>query len=69
MRTDTLFNIRSMTKMLTGAACQMLIDEGLVNLNDPVAQYIPGFDTPRSRAIMVEQRLTHRSGLPLPTAR
>ena len=50
MRTDTFFNIRSMTKMLTGAACQMLIDEGLVNLNDPVAQYIPGFDTARSRA-------------------
>jgi CubicO group peptidase (beta-lactamase class C family) len=65
MRPDTLCNIRSMTKMLTGAACQILIDEGLVRLKDPVAQYLPGFDTARSRAITVEQLLTHRSGLPL----
>ena len=65
MLPDTLCNIRSMTKMLTGAACQILIDESLVRLKDPVAQYLPGFDTARSRAITVEQLLTHRSGLPL----
>jgi len=65
MRPDTICNIRSMTKMLTGAACQILIDEGLVNLNDPVAKYLPGFNTTQSRAITVVQLLTHRSGLPL----
>lgn len=65
MLPDTLFNIRSMTKMITGAACQILIDEGQVGLDDPVAQYLPGFDTEQSRPITVEQLLTHRSGLPL----
>lgn len=65
MTPDNLCNIRSMTKMVTGAACQILIDEGRVNLNDPVARYLPGFDTDRSRTITVEQLLTHRSGLPL----
>lgn len=65
MRSDTLCNIRSMTKMLTGAACQILIDEDMVGLTNRVAEYLPGFDTTRSRGITVEQLLTHRSGLPL----
>jgi CubicO group peptidase (beta-lactamase class C family) len=65
MRADTIFNIRSMTKMITGAACQILIDDGLVRLDDRVADYLPGFDTLASSTITVEQLLTHRSGLPL----
>ncbi len=65
MLPDTVFNIRSMTKMLTGAACQILIDDGRVSLSDKVADYLPGFETRRSQDITVEQLLTHRSGLPL----
>ena len=33
----TIYNIRSMTKPLTGAAAQCLIDEGLIALDDRVA--------------------------------
>jgi CubicO group peptidase (beta-lactamase class C family) len=62
---DTLFNIRSMTKALTGVAVQILVDEGKVRLDDPVARYLPGFDNDKSRAITVKQLLQHRSGLPL----
>jgi len=52
MERGTLFNIRSMTKPITGAAIQILIDEGRLRLD--------------SRAnITFEQLLTHRSGLPL----
>jgi CubicO group peptidase (beta-lactamase class C family) len=65
MERNTLFNIRSMTKPLTGAAAQILIDEGKLALDDRAAEYIPGFDTDSSRNITVEQLLTHRSGLPL----
>ena len=65
MDPETVFNIRSMTKMLTGAAIQILIDEGILHLEDHAADYLPGFDRPRSRDITVEQLLTHRSGLPL----
>jgi CubicO group peptidase (beta-lactamase class C family) len=54
-----------MTKPLTGAAIQILVDEGRVSLDDPVATYIPGFDTDESRGITVEQLMTHTGGLPL----
>jgi CubicO group peptidase (beta-lactamase class C family) len=65
MEKNTIFNIRSQTKSLTGAAMQILIDEGKVSLTDPAAKYLPGFDNDKSRMITVEQLLTHRSGLPL----
>lgn len=63
--TDTICNIRSMTKPLTGAAAQLLIDRGQLALDDPVAKHLPGFDTDASRAITVRQLLTHRAGIPL----
>ncbi len=65
MERDTLFNIRSMTKPITGAAIQILIDEGRLRLDSKALEYLPGFDNENSRNITVEQLLTHRSGLPL----
>lgn len=62
---DTIFNVRSMTKPLTGVAIQMLVEEGKIRLDDPVAKYLPGFDNEKSRTITIEQLLQHRSGLPL----
>jgi CubicO group peptidase (beta-lactamase class C family) len=65
MEKNTLFNIRSMTKPVTGAAIQILIDEGRIRLDSKAAEYLPGFDNEESRNITIEQLLTHRSGLPL----
>ncbi len=65
MGTDTIFNIRSMTKTLTGAAVQILIDEGKLKLTDTVAQYLPSFGTEKAKTITLQQLLEHRSGLPL----
>ncbi|WP_422931922.1 serine hydrolase domain-containing protein [Singulisphaera sp. PoT] len=65
MGRGTIFNIRSMTKPLTGVAVQMLAEEGKLRLDDPVAKYLPGFDNDKSKAITIEQLLQHRSGLPL----
>ena len=65
MERNSLFNIRSMTKPLTGAAIQILIDEGRLELESRAAEYIPGFDNENSRNITVEQLLSHMSGLPL----
>lgn len=65
MERNTIFNIRSMTKPLTGVAMQMLIDEGKVQLDDTAARYLPGFDNDKSRMITIRQLLEHRSGLPL----
>lgn len=65
MTLDTIFNVRSMTKPFTGAAAQILIDEGRLSLDHPVSRYLESFESEESRQITVEQLLTHRSGLPL----
>jgi CubicO group peptidase (beta-lactamase class C family) len=62
---NSLFNIRSMTKPITGTAIQILIDEGHISLDSRAAEYIPGFDNNESCNITVEQLLSHMSGLPL----
>ena len=61
----TVANVRSMTKPLTGAAAQILIDRGQLAPGDPAASYLPGFDSDRARQITVGQILAHRAGLPL----
>jgi CubicO group peptidase (beta-lactamase class C family) len=43
MTTDTIFQIYSMTKPITSVAALMLVDEGKMRLDDPVAKYIPAF--------------------------
>ena len=65
MEPNTIFNIRSMTKMLTGAAVQILVDEGKLDVGASVSEYILGFNNEKSKTITIEQLLTHRSGLPL----
>jgi CubicO group peptidase (beta-lactamase class C family) len=41
--TTTLFAIGSTTKAMTSAAIGMLVDEGKVRWDDPVTNYLPGF--------------------------
>ena len=65
MTIGTIFNIRSMTKPLTGAAAQTLIDEGRLALNEPVSDFLEGFASGPVSEITIEQLLTHRAGLPL----
>jgi len=65
MERGTIFNIRSMTKPVTGAAAQILIDEGRLRQEDLASTYIPGFLNGRSTEVTIDQLLTHRSGLPL----
>lgn len=43
MRTDTIFRFASMTKPVAAAALLMLVEEGRIKLNDPVARYLPSF--------------------------
>lgn len=62
---NSLANIRSMTKPLTGAGIHLLIGEGKLQLKSRAADYLPGFNNEKSKAITIEQLLTHRSGLPL----
>lgn len=43
MEKDTIFQIASMTKPVTGVAFLMLMEEGKVRLSDPVSKFIPEF--------------------------
>ena len=43
MRTNDLFWIASMSKPMTATALMMLVDEGKVNVDDPVEKYLPEF--------------------------
>ena len=78
MRDDTLFRIYSMTKPLTSVAFMMLVEEGLVSLDDPVHRFIPSwrnlgvfvagvpgaFQTrPASNPMRMIDLLRHTSGL------
>jgi CubicO group peptidase (beta-lactamase class C family) len=44
MRQDTVFRIYSMTKPLVSVAAMMLVEDGRIQLTDPVGKFLPGFD-------------------------
>lgn len=43
MSMDTLFNIASMTKPVAATAIMMLVEEGKLDLDDPISKYVPMF--------------------------
>lgn len=64
----TLFAIASNTKNVTAAALAILVDEGKVKWDEPVATYIPGFtlsDPFIGERITVRDTLSHRAGFGL----
>lgn len=44
MALDSVFRIYSMTKPFTSVAAMMLVEEGRLQLTDPVGRHLPGFD-------------------------
>lgn len=69
MTPGTMFCIASMTKPITATALMMLVDEGKVSIDDPVAKYIPEFADIKLQSgeaaepITLRHVLTHTSGL------
>tara|TARA_Y100000588_G_scaffold298532_1_gene319497 strand:- start:5712 stop:7034 length:1323 start_codon:yes stop_codon:yes gene_type:complete len=78
MSVDTIFQIYSMTKPVTGVAMMMLYEEGKWRLNDPVSKYIPEFEhlqvyvgesadgsrmlEPANRSMTLRELMTHSGG-------
>lgn len=60
---DTLYPMASLTKPITATAVMCLVEEGLLGLNRPVAEYIPEFTGTGKEAVLVHHLLTHTSGL------
>jgi CubicO group peptidase (beta-lactamase class C family) len=44
---DTAWRIYSMSKPITSVAAMMLVERGLIDLNDPISRWIPAFAQPR----------------------
>ncbi|WDI44549.1 serine hydrolase domain-containing protein [Bremerella sp. P1] len=69
MTRNSMFAIASMTKPITATALMTLVEEGKVNLDDPVSKYIPEFADVKlegkklEKPITLRQVLTHTSGL------
>lgn len=74
---DTLFRVYSMTKPVTGMAAMVLVDEGKLTIDQPIADFIPAFaqmnvakdpvasldSVPAKNQITVRHLLTHTAGL------
>jgi CubicO group peptidase (beta-lactamase class C family) len=74
MRLDTIFRIYSMTKPMVSVAAMILVEDGALQLTDPVAKWLPAFkdvkvstssgEVAAQRAMTVQDLLRHTAGLP-----
>jgi CubicO group peptidase (beta-lactamase class C family) len=64
---DTQQRIGSLTKQFTAAAILLLQERGLLDVNDAVSAYLPGY--PGGDQITIHQLLTHTAGVPNYTRR
>ncbi len=78
MKTDTIFQVMSMTKPITAVAIMMLAEEGKLAVSDPVENYLPEFKGQMmvesksgselklrkpARPITIRDLMTHTSGM------
>lgn len=79
MRTDTIFQVASMTKPVTAVGIMILVEDGLLALSDPVEKHLPAFADIQlaekkegeevesvkqpARKITIRDLLTHTSGM------
>src|SRR5262245_39291293 len=73
MRTDAIFRIYSMTKPIVSVASMILVEDGVLQLTDPVAKWLPAFKDAKvfasgglvaaERAMTVQDLLRHTAGL------
>jgi methyl acetate hydrolase len=78
MPADAIFAIASMTKPVTSVAIMMLYEQGQLDLDDPVSDFLPGFDqlqvltstepgqlttAPAATPMTVRHLLSHTSGI------
>ncbi|HEY7723161.1 MAG TPA: serine hydrolase domain-containing protein, partial [Pedococcus sp.] len=62
MREDTIFDLASVSKLFTSIAAVQLIEDGTVELEAPVAAYLPEFAANGKESVTVRHLLTHTSG-------
>ncbi|MBM2621185.1 beta-lactamase family protein [Actinoplanes sp. LDG1-06] len=65
MRTDSIFDLASITKVYTAILVLQLVDQGKVDLAAPVRRYLPEFTGAGKDKITVAMLLAHTSALPV----
>ncbi len=75
---DSIFRLYSQTKPVTSAAVMLLMQRGIIDLNDPVSKYLPGFAgqlvadgsrlVPTVRNVTLYDLLSMTAGLSYPDA-
>lgn len=64
MARDTIFDLASITKALaTSMATLLLVHDGALDLDDPVAKHLPAFGEREKDKVTIRHLLTHSSGL------
>lgn len=64
VQTDTIYDCASLTKVtVTLPLILMLLDQGVIHLDEAVADIIPAFATHDKSSVTLKQLLTHTSGL------
>lgn len=64
MRPETIFDVASITKLFTATVLMALVEDGLLDLDGPIAGHLPSFATGDRRSVTLRQLLSHVSGLP-----
>ncbi|MCL6438850.1 MAG: beta-lactamase family protein [Rubrobacteraceae bacterium] len=64
MQEDTIFDLASLTKLFTAMAAVQLAERGHLDLDEPVAGYLPRLSGRGKERITPRHLLTHTSGLP-----
>lgn len=62
---STIFDLASLTKVVvTTPVTMQLVNNGLINLDDPVYKYLPNFNGNSKEKILIKNLLLHNAGLP-----
>jgi CubicO group peptidase (beta-lactamase class C family) len=63
-RSDTRFNIGSISKQFTTVLAFLLIEEGKLKLDGPISEYLPDYRQDIGNKITIDHLLQHTSGIP-----
>jgi CubicO group peptidase (beta-lactamase class C family) len=63
-RPDTIYDIASITKLFTATAALQLVEQGKLDLDVPIATYLPGLAKTFAGGATTRQLLTHTAGFP-----
>jgi CubicO group peptidase (beta-lactamase class C family) len=64
LQPDDRFVVASLTKPVVAMGAMLLVEQGLIGLNDRVSEYVPEYRDAPKRPTTLRHLLTHTSGLP-----